>query len=142
MRRILVVVAVGLGVVACSYSRPLAVRSSDLAAWTQVPVIQLETHPMFASMQRKVQLLSDGGELWIYSACEQWIEDRRCAAIGGSSWAIANCSGGRVGQDCCHNQFYVRDQTVSWYRAAGACFTNCGVRPVSRACTAEERAEN
>jgi hypothetical protein len=117
-----------------SYYETHKVRSVDLEAWRGVPLVELETHAMFSTMPRKVQPLSDGGEMWTYSACETWQTDVRCTTYRGSSWAATNCNGGEVGQTCCHNQFYVKDKTVHWYRPNGACFTDCGVRPASRAC--------
>ena len=35
------------------------VRDSDRAAWRNVPVIELERHPLFSTMPREVRPLSD-----------------------------------------------------------------------------------
>lgn len=134
MKRILLM----LPLAACVKYDTRTVRSIDLETWKGAPLIELETHEMFSTMPRRAQALSDGGQLVTYSECERWREDTRCTAVGGSSWAVANCSGGNVGERCCHNQFYVRDGVVGWYRPNGLCFTSCYSRPVSRRCEGKQ----
>lgn len=134
MRRAVVLAVVGVVLVACGGAQP-TIRQADLDAWKGAPLVELETHSMFSTMARKTQPLSDGGELWTYSVCERWRTDTRCTAVGNSGWAVVNCNGGQVGERCCHNQFYVKDKIVGWYRPRGSCFTDCDVRPPSRACT-------
>jgi hypothetical protein len=123
-----------------SYYETHKVRSVDLQAWKGVQLAELETHAMFSTMPRRVQQLSDGGEMWTYSTCARWRSDVRCTTFGGSTWATTNCNGGNVGERCCHNQFYVKDKAVGWYRPNGECFTDCDVRPPSKPCSASEAA--
>jgi len=120
-----------------SYYDTHKVRDIDLDAWIGAPLIELEVHGMFAQMPRKVQVLSNGDEMWIYSACRRWRSDMRCVGMAATSWAVMNCNGGEVGETCCHNQFYVqtKSKTVAWFRPHGACFTDCDVRPASMRCT-------
>jgi hypothetical protein len=122
-----------------SYYETHKIRGSDLEAWKGAPLIDLETHAMFSTMPRKVQSLSDGGELWTYSTCRRWRTDTRCVTYAGSTWAATNCNGGEIGETCCDNQFYVRDKVVGWYRPNGPCFTDCDTRPVSRGCVRSEK---
>ncbi len=117
-----------------SYLETHKVHAADLDAWKGAPLVDLETHAMFSALPRKVQALSDGGEMWTYSACELWRSDVRCMGYGLAPGAVLYCNGGEIGERCCHNQFYVRDKIVHWYRPNGPCFTDCDVRPASRAC--------
>jgi hypothetical protein len=120
-----------------SYAETHKIRAADLEAWRGAQLVELETHEMFSTFPRKVQPLSDGGELWTYSECERWRTDTRCTTVGGSTWATTNCNGGQIGERCCRHQFYVRDKTVGWYRPNGPCFTKCYSRPASKACKDE-----
>ena len=110
------------------------VRTADLQAWRGVSVVELETQPMFSSMRREVRPISDGSEMWIFSACESYVTDTRCSAYGSSTWAVANCRGGQRVTRCCDNQFLVRERRVEWYRPVGPCFTDCDTRPSSAPC--------
>jgi hypothetical protein len=108
---------------ACGSSRneePHTVKAFE--QWRGQPVSVLETHNYFSTIPKRVEALSDGNELWTYSACEQWIEDQQCVGFG-NSFMVLNCDGGRIGQHCCHNQFYISKatMTVGWFRAIGDC---------------------
>lgn len=105
------------------------VRQEDLQSWNGVPLVELQTHTLFSTIPKRVELLQDGHQLWTYSNCVT--RPINCSGYGAS----LDCSGGD--QACCYNQFLVDDQRVEWYRAAGSCYTDCTVRPPSRACQPE-----
>jgi len=109
---------------------PKTVRQQDLLSWQRAAVSELEVHPLFSTLPKKVDRMSDGGELWTYSNCVAAKGRTTCVDIGSG---VTSCGGGEQGQVCCHNQFLVRGQSVEWYRAVGSCYTDCSVRPVSRA---------
>lgn len=97
------------------------VRDSDLKAWPGTPVVQLQTHPLFSPMQKQVEVLPDGSELWTYHNCQSG--KVRCT----TSNHVTTCGGG--GTSCCHNQFFVKDGKVTQYRPVGNCYTDCSTRP-------------
>jgi hypothetical protein len=80
--------------------------------------MELETHPIFSSMPREVDVLTDGREVWIY----------------------ANCNAHGV---CCRNEFLVNGPVVEGYRPLGRCYTDCSAEPASTAgiCQASESEE-
>lgn len=84
---------------------PPPVRPADVAAWEGAPRLELETHPFFSTLERRVTPLSDGRELWDYP------------------------------NGVCHNQFFVAGSAVQAYRLVGNCRTDCSLRPVSRGCS-------
>lgn len=45
----------------------VTVRQADLDAWENVPVIELESHPVFNAMELQKKTLSDGSTLWSYT---------------------------------------------------------------------------
>lgn len=45
----------------------VVVRQADLDAWQNVPVIELESHPIFNAMELEKKPLSDGSTLWSYT---------------------------------------------------------------------------
>ncbi len=99
-----------------------SVRPADLDAWRGVSSDELVLHPLFSTIPKKVEPLSNGGELWTYSNCNS-----------GFSCIGPNCFDTSA---CCYNQFMVRNSTVESYRAVGRCYTDCSVRPASRQCGA------
>lgn len=112
------------------------VRPADLDAWRDVPVGELELHPLFSTMPREVRPLSDGGELWIFRNCSSGNAPVNCTHTPASvvTPARTTCNGGEEYSTCCHNQFIVRDKRVVSYRANGDCYTDCTVRPSSKPC--------
>ena len=134
MRRLWGLLFAGFVVVSCggSSSRP-KVNPADLDAWRGIPIIELETHPVFSVQRRTVRELSDGSQMWIFSRCFDEGED--CAAVvtrsGNLGTARTHCSSGT---SCCHNQFIIRKGTVERREVIGPCFTTCDGRPASRPC--------
>lgn len=131
MRRLLAIIALA----ACSPAPEaprLTVRSTDVAAWPGTPLVNLETHPLFSTLPRHVQAVSDGSELWDFPNCRTGRNPTECRAYGGRWSAAAACEGGEAWRSCCHNQFLVRDRVVEAYRPVGNCFTDCSVRPSGR----------
>jgi hypothetical protein len=120
-------------IVSCgSSSPPRTVRQADLDAWTGIPLVELETHPLFSTLPRNVRALSDGTQLWTFSNCKSIVEIYCTGPTG-----LMTCSGGETWRPCCQNQFVVRDAEVESFRAVGHCYTDCTVRPASRRCGSE-----
>lgn len=127
MKRIIIVVAIAMG--AC-WNRE-TVRPEDLAAWRNVPVIELERHTFFNSVDRKIRRLSDGSELWIYTDCIESSSAVRCETkqLVPYGPVTTTCNGGDPQTSCCSNQFLVRANVVEELRLEGNCRTDCTVRP-------------
>jgi hypothetical protein len=107
----------------CTTTR--TVRQEDLNSWVNVRVIELETHPIFSSMQLEKRKLSDGSELWIYT--NQGEPHTRCFTNPFSNqFGYVNCS---TAQAVCSNQFLVNQGYVKWYKPIGNCYTDCTLRP-------------
>jgi hypothetical protein len=116
-----------LGVGGCLFR---SVRPGDLQAWKGVAVIELQTHPLFSTLPKRVEVLSDGSEMWTFSNCHTQSDPVTCNTISSTT----TCSGGGQSEACCHNQFFVRAGVVEGYRPVGNCYTDCSVRPASRQC--------
>jgi len=56
-----------LFVLAFGLASCVTVRQADLDAWNNVPVIELESHPVFNAMELQKKTLSDGSTLWSYT---------------------------------------------------------------------------
>jgi hypothetical protein len=143
MRHLIAIVGVSLAVLGCAPAKKPAapaarVRAADVESWAGVPVIELETHAVFSTLPRETRPLSDGSEMWVFKACRSAKTDVRCrsagTAFGNSAVGAANCSGGDTVENCCHNQFIVKDGAVASYRPTGTCWTDCRARPSSRPC--------
>jgi hypothetical protein len=104
-------------------------QQDDGASWRNVPLIELETHPLFSTMPRRIDSLSDGSQLWNVSGCKTFVTDTRCSTYPIGSVAYTQCNGGQVVQSCCIRQFRVRDQRIESFRQTGNCITGCQVRP-------------
>lgn len=142
MRKWVAFGVVALAVLGCVPSRKAVavpvVRPDDVASWAGVPIIELETHAVFSILPKELRTISDGTEMWIFTSCASTTTDRDCKAVG-SSWgrsaaAESKCRGGEKLENCCHNQFIVKDGTVASYRPTGSCWTDCRARPQSRPC--------
>ena len=120
----LLVCVTGLG---CVHAQ---VRQSDLDAWRGVSRVELQTHPLFSTLPKQVEVLPDGSEQWRYSNCSTSTSPVVCNRVGQTNI----CSGGRPRETCCHNQFLVQGDYVVVYRAVGNCYTDCTTRPASRMC--------
>lgn len=131
----------GLVVVSCggSSNRP-RVNSADLTAWHGVPLIELETHPVFAAQRRTVRDLSDGSQMWVFTRCFDSSEPAKCTTVvnhvGRTGFAQTRCGGGASSSSCCHNEFLVRNGVVERRDVVGPCYTTCDGRPASRPCSA------
>jgi hypothetical protein len=101
----------------------------DATSWQGRPVIEVETHPMFSTLPRRVQDLSDGTQLWSFTRCQNYEVPARCTAYPIGTVQFAQCTGGRIDRTCCIRQFRVTDMTVQGFRALGPCVTGCQVRP-------------
>lgn len=102
----------------------MTVRQDDLDAWAGAPLIDLETHPFFASIQPEIRPLSDGSKLYIYF-------NGGTGATSLGDTVFANKRG-------CSNQFLVKNGAIVRYTPVGVggmrCMTNCSLRPASRPC--------
>lgn len=107
-------------------------RPEDRAAWTNAPIIELETHEKFSTMQYERRVLSDGSEMWLYPECSS---GKTTCRGGGAVVGQAVVGGTRCTTDdpkCCYHQFFVRDGVVERYEARGegyVCRSNCLTRP-------------
>lgn len=61
------VFTISASVAAIFMSSCVSVRQADLDAWENVPVIELESHPVFNAMELEKKPLSDGSTLWSYT---------------------------------------------------------------------------
>lgn len=133
-------VAVLVGLVACEkFVAKHPVKPADEEAWANVPLVELEKHPVFSTIDREERTLSDGTTWWVYQQCRQGNTECRGGAVavpaGQSTVAVgrSTCSGGGV--KCCHHQFTVKDDKVIEYHARGECLTSCEMRPSESAKT-------
>ncbi len=99
-------------------------------------MIELERHAVFSGFPRSVQNLSDGSELWTYTACVENQEDVECRSYRVFGTVQTKCRGGEVNRYCCRHQFFLRGGVVEEYRPLGSCRTSCARRPPSHPCTA------
>jgi hypothetical protein len=106
------------------------VHADDIESWQGAPTVELQTHPLFSTVPKKVEPLADGSEMWTFSNCIAGRATETCNVVGNAMV----CSGGQPTQACCYNQFLVRGARVAWYRTVGSCYTDCSVRPESRPC--------
>ncbi|MEN6620796.1 MAG: hypothetical protein ABFD50_04550 [Smithella sp.] len=115
--------------------KPKSIRQVDLDSWKNVSRIELETHPFFTQFERKVQKLSNGNELWIYSNCHDYTNPISCNSYSWSrQFNSLQCAGGNTERVCCHNQFFVDEDKVIEYRPVGRCYTDCIVVPQNKLC--------
>lgn len=114
------------------------VRQYDLKAWEGAPTRDLQTHPLFSTLSKRVERLNDGEEFWTYSNCLEQQQPISCNTSGSSMSktyeSSTSCSGGGTHTTCCYNQFLVQGDHVMSYRAIGNCYTDCSTRPASRQC--------
>lgn len=132
LARISLSIAVSVAWIGCvpppDVAAPPSVRPEDVAAWSGVPLIELETHAIFSILPKETRPLSDGTEMWVYASCPI------LTVHGESLYARMRCSGAEKGPECCHNQFIVKSGTIVSYRPTGPCFTGCASRPKSNPC--------
>jgi hypothetical protein len=114
----------------CALIFQKGVREEDLTAWEGVPKSDLQIHPLWSTIQKRVERLDDGSELWTYSNCASSEDPMTCSSSGSST----TCNGGGTETTCCHNQFLIQGKRVMAYRAIGRCYTDCSTRPASRPC--------
>lgn len=117
---------------------PRTVRQYDLQAWEGAPTRDLQMHPLFSTLPKRVERLSDGAEFWTFSNCLEQQQPISCNTSGSSMSkayeSSTSCSGGETNTTCCYNQFLVQGDHVASYRAIGNCYTDCSTRPASRQC--------
>ena len=130
--------AVGLVVAGCATAGAREVRQADIEAWREVPVLELETHPLFSTVPLTRRRLSDGSEMWDYLSCRSYQEDMNCLSNKGILGVNTTCSGGGTRTNCCHNQFIVRAGVVESYQPRGRCYTDCSKRPGARCASPDE----
>jgi hypothetical protein len=106
-----------------------ASQQEDVDSWRGVPLIELETHPVYSTLPRQASELSDGTQLWSYSRCTQYEVPARCTGYPIGSVQFTQCTGGRVDQTCCIRQFRIAGGAVQSFRALGPCLTGCRFRP-------------
>jgi hypothetical protein len=123
-----------VSVVALGCTKAAQVRTEDVNAWRGTPLMELQVHPLFSTIPKAVEPLSDGSELWTYSNCISRRSARVCNPVGTSMI----CSGGQANEVCCYNQFLVQGDHVIWYRPIGSCYTDCSTRPSSDRCASEK----
>lgn len=114
-----------------------SVEQKDVDAWLGVDVIELETHPVFSTMQLKKQKLSDGRVMFDYIERTHHRNDVQCYddGFGRRGMRSRTCTGGERVTFECHNQFFVKGKIIQSYRPSGACYTNCSLRPASNPCS-------
>lgn len=131
MRHLLLLLMVALFLAACG-----SVHQEDLQSWVGRPVVDLDKHPIFLTMQSVRTQASDGTEIRNY--------------VNGAN--IASCSGsGRVFSGtvdmatysqfsscmqtfaACNNIFYIKNSVVTQYTPIGTggalCYTDQRTRP-------------
>lgn len=122
-----IVIILALLVTSCA-----TVKTEDVDAWRGAPLTELETHPVFTTMNLKKEKLSDGRIMYDYVDKSTQRTDRHCYVERRSGYR--SCSGGDVLTYECHNQFFVRGKVVEQYRPTGSCATDCSLRPSSNPC--------
>lgn len=140
-RRLVVGAVVGVAFVACdpAFTAGYPIRKGDQDAWRGVPLIELETHEIFSTMEREVRQLSDGHTMWMLVQCKGGGTHCRGGAVaipngagGATAFGSANC----VNDDpkCCYHQFVIEDGYVASYHARGqpyVCRATCANWPQS-----------
>ena len=120
--------------VACDQNAPTRypTKPEDEAAWTNAPLLELETNEVFSTFDREIRNLSDGSDMWTFAVCRNG--GVTCHSFGAGGAAATQCSGANV--KCCHHQFIDRDKVVVSYHARGPrfeCRSDCKMRPASQA---------
>lgn len=134
MRRALVcLVTVGV-VVACDPHAPAHYpsREEDRAAWTNAPLIELETHEKFASLPHEERQLSDGSMMWLVPECRNGKTTCRGGSVAIGHGALGGATCDTSDPSCCYHRFFVRDGVVERYEVVGegyTCRSNCATRP-------------
>ncbi len=140
MRRVmLVVMAVGVAVDGCvppdpAYVIPVATPEEELqAAWRGRAQIDVESHPIFSTMQQRTQELSDGSVLLHYVRCTQRQDPDQVSSFGGGAWSATTIQRGQLNTFCCDRQFIMRNGYVETYHQVptlgGVCTTESMLFP-------------
>jgi hypothetical protein len=99
-------------------------------AWRGRPLIDVESHPVFSTMERRTQELSDGSAILHHVRCASWREPDRVSTVGGTNWATSTVRHGQEGTICCDRQFVVRAGTVEAYRQVPSMGGSCTAEAV------------
>lgn len=117
----------------CASPITKTVRQQDMDAWVGQPVIALQKHPFFVTLQLVKTRVEDGTEIW------NFINGRDVSSCFGSGSGFAsgyassatyssfmNCASGRI---VCNNVFYIKDGEIERYTPVGRCYTDETVQP-------------
>jgi hypothetical protein len=112
------------------------VRQEDLKAWEGAPVSELDTHPLFLTMQLVRTVTPDGTEIRNYvngrniSSCSGGGSVFRGTVSAATYSDFTNCMQAFA---ACNNIFYVKNGVVTAYTPIGTkgmrCYTNEATRP-------------
>ena len=99
-------------------------------AWRGRPQVDVEAHPVFSTMQHRVQELSDGSMIVHHLRCASWREPDRVNTFGGGNWATTTVQHGQEGSVCCDRQFVIREGLVAAYRQVPSMGGSCTAEAV------------
>ncbi|MBN1903503.1 MAG: hypothetical protein JW927_00235 [Deltaproteobacteria bacterium] len=118
------------------------VRQIDLDAWVGQPVVALETHPIFLTMQVVKTVASDGTQIWNYVNGKNFASCTGGGTIYNNTIDFASYSKfTRCMQQfaACNNIFHIKDGVVQSYTPIGtggaSCYTNESAQPHFRGAT-------
>jgi hypothetical protein len=94
-------------------------------AWKGRLPIDVESHPVFSTMEHRVQELSDGSVIVHHLRCASWREPDRVNTFGGTNWATSTVRHGQQGTVCCDRQFVIRGGVVETYRQVPSMGGSC-----------------
>lgn len=133
--RVVAICAAGVLVACAEEPRTPTIHEDDVDAWRGAPLIDLETHSVFASQPREIRQLSDGRQMWLLRSCNSLQHDVTCrSGPGGFGTVATRCAGGHSETTCCTKQFLVRASQVERLQMNGNCMTSCASRPASNPC--------
>ncbi|HLK83127.1 MAG TPA: hypothetical protein VKT99_16760 [Xanthobacteraceae bacterium] len=112
------------------------VRDEDLQAWVGHPVVELERHPVFATLPLVRTQTSDGAEIRNYLNARTAIS---CSGGGAVFGGVISSTSYNTFTNCmqqvpaCNNLFYVKNGIVVQYTPIGTggahCYTDEKLRP-------------
>ncbi len=117
-----------IGLVGCAGK---SVRQEDVESWKGVQFSELESHPVYSTMELKKTELSTGETLYDYVNSNTHQTQKSCFT---NAYGYTSCSGGGMQTVKCNHQFFVKNNVIVKYRPLGVCYTDCSRRPESRTC--------
>lgn len=111
------------------------VRPDDEDAWKGAPLIELEKHAVFSTLERQEKTFSDGSKQWVFQQCRAGYVECRTGSFGDAGAADRTCPPNAKIR-CCQHQFTLGEgNTVAEYHARGDCLVSCQNRPAEAAKT-------